>query len=118
MAAPTTGAGKSQGSSPTEQCEICKNSNIRRKDVWTWHVVTTYVDPCVNKGIARAPSRKLIFDDIAPRAHLKHHDFPAIGADPGSWSDWSERSARLSAVAEGETAADAQQQKLVRYAPV
>jgi len=25
----------------------------------------------------------LIFDDIAPRAHLKHHDFPAIGAVAG-----------------------------------
>jgi len=25
----------------------------------------------------------LIFDDIAPRAHLKHHDFPAIGAVSG-----------------------------------
>jgi zinc transporter, ZIP family len=25
----------------------------------------------------------LIFDDIAPRAHLKHHDFPAVGAVSG-----------------------------------
>lgn len=25
----------------------------------------------------------LIFDDIAPRAHLKHHDFPALGAVSG-----------------------------------
>ncbi|SDM54894.1 zinc transporter, ZIP family [Geoalkalibacter ferrihydriticus] len=25
----------------------------------------------------------LIFDDIAPRAHLKHNDFPAVGAVSG-----------------------------------
>ena len=25
----------------------------------------------------------LIFNDIAPRAHLKHRDFPAIGAVSG-----------------------------------
>jgi len=25
----------------------------------------------------------LIFDDIAPRAHLKNHEFPAIGAVSG-----------------------------------
>jgi len=25
----------------------------------------------------------LIFDDIAPRAHMKHHDFPAVGAVSG-----------------------------------
>lgn len=33
----------------------------------------------------------LIFDDIAPRSHLKHNDFLAIGAESGFLLGLSER---------------------------